>query len=320
LLDAQSLFSVNAELIESDELRGLDLLMGFTGSAEAGHVVAQLGTELLEQLDGELIASFDTDQLIDYRGQRPVVSFVGDHFTDYERPKIELYRLLDGMGKPFLFLTGAEPDLQWERFCRAVILLARQLEVGLVTWVQALPMPVPHTRPIGVTVHGNQPELIDGITAWKPTAQVQASIGALLEIRLIEAGLRVAGYSVHVPHYLAEAEYPQAAVAAMEYLGAASSLVLPTDRLRAAGLDVGAQIAKQVSDSAEVQQVVTKLEKRYDEYAGRETRRSLLTKDNDELPDADELGSEVEAFLATLPANPEAPGAGSSPGGNGAAD
>jgi PAC2 family len=308
VLDAQSLFSVNAELIDSGELRGLDLVMGFTGSAEAGQVVRQLASELLEQLDGDLIASFDADQLIDYRGQRPVVSFVGDHFADYERPRIELHRLRDGMGRPFLFLTGSEPDLQWERFCRAVTLLAVQLEVKLVTWVQSLPMPVPHTRPIGVTVHGNQPELIDGITSWKPTAQVQASIGTLLEIRLIEAGLRVAGYSLHVPHYLADAEYPQAAVAAMEYLGAASSLVLPTDRLREAGLDVGVQIAKQVSDSAEVQGVVTRLEKRYDEYAGHETRRSLLTKDNDELPDADELGSEVEAFLAGLPAGSEDPG------------
>ncbi|EMY33809.1 hypothetical protein D477_012985 [Arthrobacter crystallopoietes BAB-32] len=305
MLDAHSLFSVNAELYGADELRGLNLVMGFTGAAEAGHVVSQLGTELLEQLDGDLVASFDVDQLIDYRSQRPVISFVGDHFTDYERPKIELHRLQDGMGQPFLFLTGAEPDLQWERFCRAVIALADALQVKLVTWVQALPMPVPHTRPIGVTVHGNQPELIDGITSWKPTAQVQASIGPLLEVRLIEAGFRVAGHSIHVPHYLAEAEYPQAAVAALEYLGAASSLVLPTDRLRAAGLDVGAQIAKQVSDSAEVQRVVTKLEKRYDEYAGHETRRSLLTKDNDELPDAEELGSEVEAFLAALPAQPE---------------
>ena len=300
MLDANSLFSTNAELIGSPELRGLNLVMGFTGIAEAGHVVSQLADELLEQLDSELIASFDADQLIDYRSQRPQISFVGDHFTDYERPKIELYRLHDGMGQPFLLLTGAEPDLQWERFTRAVISLVERLEVRLVTWVQALPMPVPHTRPLGVTVHGNRPELIDGITAWKPTAQLQAAIGPLLEVRLIEAGHDVAGYSVHVPHYLAEAEYPQAAVTAMEYLGAAASLVLPTDRLRETGRDVEAQIARQVDESVEVQHVVSKLEKRYDKYAENETRRSLLTKDNDELPDAEELGAEVEAFLAGL--------------------
>jgi predicted translin family RNA/ssDNA-binding protein len=86
----------------------------------------------------------------------------------------------------------------------------------------------------------------------------------------------------------------------MEYLGAAASLVLPTDRLRETGRDVEAQIARQVDESVEVQHVVSKLEKRYDKYAENETRRSLLTKDNDELPDAEELGAEVEAFLAGL--------------------
>jgi hypothetical protein len=164
-----------------------------------------------------------------------------------------------------------------------------------------LPMPVPHTRPIGVTVHGSRQDLINGITTWKPQAELQAGIGPLLEVRLAEAGRAVVGYSIHVPHYLADAQYPPAAVAALEYLGAATSLMLPTDRLRENGRDVEGQIDRQVQDSADVQRVVVRLEERYDEYAGHEERRSLLVKDNEELPDADELGAAVEAFLATQP-------------------
>jgi hypothetical protein len=209
-------------------------------------------------------------------------------------------------------LTGPEPDYQWDRFSGAVVWLANRLQTRLVAWVQSLPMPVPHTRPIGVTVHGSRQDLINGITTWKPKAELQAGIGPLLEVRLAEAGRDVVGYSIHVPHYLADAQYPPAAVAALEYLGAATSLMLPTDRLRENGRDVEGQIDRQVQDSADVKRVVVRLEERYDEYAGHEERRSLLVKDNEELPDADELGAAVEAFLATQPAGDTDGGKGSS--------
>jgi PAC2 family len=312
LLDPRSLMSTNAELFDSPALRGLDLIMGFTGAAEAGHVVEQIGDELLDELDAQLVAAFDADQLVDYRSRRPKITFAGDHFTDYEAPAIELYRLVDGLGTPFLLLTGPEPDYQWDRFSGAVVWLANRLQTRLVAWVQSLPMPVPHTRPIGVTVHGSRQDLINGLTTWKPQAELQAGIGPLLEMRLAEAGRDVVGYSIHVPHYLADAQYPPAAVAALEYLGAATSLMLPTDRLRENGRDVEGQIDRQVQDSADVQRVVVRLEERYDEYAGHEARRSLLVKDNEELPDADELGAAVEAFLATQPATGDDGGKGPS--------
>ena len=186
-----------------------------------------------------MVAEFDADQLIDYRSRRPQISFVEDHLQDYQAPSLALYRLVDGLGSPFLLLAGFEPDLQWERFARAVVGIVEELDVNLVTWIHSIPMPVPHTRPVGVTVHGNRPELIEGISVWKPTVEVPAAVGHILELRLTEAGRNIAGYVIHVPHYLAEAEYPTAAVAGLEYLGAATSLMLPTDRLREAGRDVG---------------------------------------------------------------------------------
>lgn len=298
LLDPQSLYIRDDALFSSTELRGLNLVMGFTGFADAGHVVRQITAELLDTLDAEMIAEFDADQLIDYRSRRPQISFVEDHLQDYQAPTLALYRLVDGLGSPFLLLAGFEPDLQWERFARAVVGIVEELEVNLVTWIHSIPMPVPHTRPVGVTVHGNRPELIEGISVWKPTVEVPAAVGHILELRLTEAGRNVAGYVIHVPHYLAEAEYPTAAVAGLEYLGAATSLMLPTDRLREAGREVGRQIAEQIEASEEVQQVVSRLETRYDEKAEGTVRRSLLADENDQIPNADALGAAVEAYLA----------------------
>ncbi|MHA7245543.1 proteasome assembly chaperone family protein [Arthrobacter tecti] len=298
MLEPRSLYNVNDSYIDDPSIRGLPLVAGFTGFVDAGHVVAQVRSELLDSLSHDLLAVFDTDQLIDYRSRRPRITFEQDHLTDYRPPSLELQILEDGLGERFLLLSGMEPDLQWERFSAAVMQLVERLDVPLVAWIHSLPMPVPHTRPLGVTVHGNRRDLIEGMgSAWKPTAELQASIGHLLELRLAQTGTDVVGYVVHVPHYLAEAEYPPAAVTAMEYLGASIGRVLPTDRLREAGRDVERQIARQVDNSLEVQGVVSSLEKRYDERS-EGSGRSLLVKQNMELASAEEIGSAVEAYLS----------------------
>ncbi len=305
MLNPRTLFSAAVDFEKEKDLRGLPLIAAFSGFMDAGHVVTQISEELLETLDHDTVAVFDADQLIDYRSRRPRMTFDKDHLRDYQPPRLELHRLHDGLGEPFLFLTGFEPDLQWERFIAAVLGLVNELEVPMTSWVHSIPMPVPHTRPIGVTVHGNRPDLIEGMNTWRPTAEFPSSIGHVLELRLMEAGHDVVGHVVHVPHYLADAEYPPAAVAGLEYLGASTGLVFPTDRLRETGREMEDQIARQVEGSTEVQSVVHSLEITYDERAESTERRSLLVKENSELASAEELGAAAEAYLASPQAEKE---------------
>ncbi|GAA2196715.1 PAC2 family protein [Sinomonas flava] len=298
LQDPAGLYTAAAEL-DQDDLRGLPLIMGFTGFADAGHAVRQITDELVSVQSQGALAAFDVDQLLDYRSRRPRIRFVEDHLEDYEPPRLALYRLEDGLGRPYLLLAGPEPDLQWERFSRAVVGLVERLEVPLTLWVHAIPMPVPHTRPLGVTVHGNRPELVEGISRWKPTVEFPAAIGHLLELRLVAAGHDVTGFVVHVPHYLAESEYPAAAVTGLEHLGAASHLMLPSDRLREAAREVGRQVAEQVEASEDVRELIEGLEERFDDRSADHPRRSLLAGPADSLPTAEDLGAAVEAYLAT---------------------
>ncbi|NUP74416.1 MAG: PAC2 family protein, partial [Sinomonas sp.] len=137
------------------------------------------------------------------------------------------------------------------------------------------------------------------ISRWKPVVSFPAAIGHLVELRLVESGRGVAGFVVHTPHYLAEAEYPASAVAGLEHLGAAASLMLPTDRLREAGREIERQIAEQVASSEEVRELVEGLEARFDERTADAPRRSLLAAMSGERPDAEVLGAAVEAYLAT---------------------
>lgn len=301
MIDPQSLIRFENFDIDAIELQGLDLLIGLRGHADAGHALAQVRTELLDSLNPRLIASFDADQLINYRERRPQISFLGDHFAAYQGPSIELYLLTDGLDRDFLFLSGPEPDLAWDRFTRSVIALINAFNVQLTVSFDAVPMPVPHTRPLGITAHGNRKDLIEGISTWSPTAEIPASLTALLEVRLIESGRDAVGYSIHVPHYLSEAEYPQVAVGILEHIGAAMELGLPTDRLREAGRDIESQIAEQVAATPDVARMVENFEKRFDKHVPEIERRSLLVTVDAELPDGDEIALAAEEFLSGFP-------------------
>lgn len=279
-------------------IHGLDMLVVFSGYLDAGSVSTQLENALLERLDHQRIATFDTDQLLDYRARRPQLRFDGRQFFDYEAPELELHLLKDQMQKPFLLLSGPEPDYQWDRFVAAVMLLIEQLDVSLVSLVDAIPLPVPHTRPLGVTTHGNAEELLEGLATWSPKGRIAAGAAQLLELRVAEAGRKVSGYTLHVPHYLADATYPQAAVASLEYVGAAMELMLPSEELRESGRDVEQQISAQVQNRPEIASMLQRLEERYDEYAEEHQTRSLLLNRDQDMPDADEIGSAVESYLS----------------------
>ena len=46
---------------------------------------------------------------------------------------------------PFLLLTGYEPDFQWEAFTSDVLGLIDTFQVKTTTWMNSMPMPVPHS-------------------------------------------------------------------------------------------------------------------------------------------------------------------------------
>ncbi|WP_300016353.1 PAC2 family protein [Pseudonocardia sp.] len=291
-----------AELYEIvDDAPDLDepvLLVALEGFVDAGNA-ARLALEALETSGSESrpVARFDVDQLVDYRSRRPPLRFESDRWAAYHGPELDIVALTDTGDTPFLLLSGPEPDTQWERFCAAVEQLVERLGVRLVINMTAIPMAVPHTRPIGVTVHGTRPELTEGHEAWFTTAEVPGSAVALMEFRLGAAGHDAMGFAVHVPHYLARAEYPQAARVLLDHVGLAAGLYLPTESLSQAAVRSEAEIAEQVAGSEEVTQVVEALERQYDTVSSGRGERSGMGLSG-ELPSADELGAEVEKFLA----------------------
>ena len=290
------LFELLTDLADVPE--GLPLVGALTGFADAGGAVSQLSEHLLDSLDYATIAEFDNDALLDYRARRPTIYFDEDHLADYTPLRLGLYLAHDEIGQPFLLLTGYEPDFKWDGFTAAVIKFIEDLKVKSTTWVHAIPMPVPHTRPISVTVSGNRAELIETMSIWKPRTQAPANALHLVEYRLQELGHPIAGFVLLIPHYLSDTEFPLAAVTALESVSAATGLIFPTDTLREAGRDFLTKIESQVESNPELAKLVGTLEERHDSYLQDNPLRSPLTDIDGELPSADAIAAELQNFLA----------------------
>jgi hypothetical protein len=273
------------------------LLHALTGFIDAGAAGRLATGHLLSALEHQVLARFDVDQLFDYRARRPPMTFVENRWTDYEPPRLELHLVRDSAGRAFLMLDGVEPDVQWERFVRAVSDLVERFGVSMTVGMNAIPMAVPHTRPIGVSAHATRSELVDGRPVWVGRVQVPGHVAGLLELRLGEAGRDAVGFAVHVPHYLAQAEYPDAAAILIKEVAAVGGLDLPSEQLTVLGAQVRAAVTEQVAEQPEVAAVVSSLEQQYDAFVAA-GERSLLAAQSAGLPTADELGAELERFLA----------------------
>ncbi|HWL79283.1 PAC2 family protein [Microbacterium sp.] len=279
---------------------GLPLVIALTGFTDAGGAVSGLITYVREVLDPIPLAVFSNDVLLDYRARRPIISFEADHLTDFKPPRLELSLAHDALGQPFLVLAGYEPDFAWDAFTDAVLQLAHAYSVSTVTWVHAIPMPVPHTRPIGTTVSGTRTDLTEAHSVWKPHTQVPATVGHLLEYRFAESGAAVAGFVLLIPHYLGDTDYPAATLAALDSLTVATGLVFAGDELREQNRDYLSRVDEQVSGNDELSRMLQGLEERYDAYMAGSTLATPMIHTGD-LPSADELAAELERFLATRP-------------------
>jgi hypothetical protein len=291
------------------DVAGTVLVEMLDGFIDAGGARRLARDALLEAGDPQPVATFDVDLLYDYRARRPPMLFVQDHWESYEPPVLDIVRVLDDAGTPYLLLRGSEPDVMWERFATAVIRLVEELGVRLTIGTNAIPMAVPHTRPVGVTAHAARPELIRGYQPWVATVQVPGSAGHLIEHRLASAGHDSMGFAVHVPHYLAQAGFPPAAEALVGAIARGSGLRLPLGGLPEASREAHESIAALVAQSEELVELVRSLETQYDAVVA--NRADALdaggTVAGQPLPTAEELGAELERYLAEQTKRPDDP-------------
>jgi hypothetical protein len=286
---------------ELDRLeQGPVLVHALEGFLDAGNAAALATQHLLGRSAGRVVASFDIDAFYDYRARRPPMTFAEYRYQDYDPPRLVVRLNHDDLGTPYLLLHGPEPDTHWEAFAVAVREVVERLRVRLTVALGAVPMAVPHTRPVMVTNHATRQELLVAENIWKGQIRVPASAQAVLEMRLGGWGHPAMGFVAHIPHYVAQLDYPAAAATMLESVEVVTGLQWQLDALETAGQAKLAEISAQIEDSPEVLEVVRGLEQQYDAFARGAGDDTLPLADEQQLPSGEELGAELERFLAGL--------------------
>lgn len=291
--------------VEGGEHR-LTMVVALDGFLDAGNAAAIAARYLAEQNGGgSVVATFEVDVFHDYRARRPAVTFARDRYQDYDAPRLVVRLLRDVGGTPYLLLQGPEPDARWEAFLRGVREVIQRFGVTLTVGMGSVPMAVPHTRPIAITPHANRPELLVSESPWRGELRVPSSVQALMEIRLGEWGHPAQGFVAHVPHYLAQLDYPRAATVLLEQVEIAGRLTLDLSDLKTIADERELEIARYLAANEEVGDVVGALEQQYDAFSEAEQSGMSLLATDQPLPTGEEIGREFEQFLAGLDSSGE---------------
>ncbi|UMG92294.1 PAC2 family protein [Nocardioides sp. TF02-7] len=298
------------------ELSGVESLVmvvaleGFLDAGNAGAIASRHLVAHGADGGGVVVATFDVDQLHDYRARRPPMSFVRDHYEAYDAPRLVVRLLRDVGGTPYLLLHGPEPDIRWEGFCPR-----RQ---GGRRPLRRHPARRHGRGADGRAAHPadrdhpprQQPRAADRHQSVARELRVPSSAQALLELRMGEWGQDAQGFVAHVPHYLAQLDYPRAAIALLGQVELAARLTIDLSDLDRAAEDRDDEIARYLAANAEVGEVVAALEQQYDAFARAEESGSSLLAEDQPLPTGEEIGQQFEQFLAGLE-RPDETGGGS---------
>ncbi|MFC0674773.1 PAC2 family protein [Brachybacterium hainanense] len=289
-MDPTTLFSYERH-VDSRSLNARVLLVTLGAFSDAAAAQATIDDHLLNTLPSRVVGRLDMDQIYDYAGRRPEVTLELDHFQDYETPQILLHEVTSPDGETFFLLTGPEPSFQWERVASALKIMVEQLGIERTLMLQSFPAPVPHTRELPVTRFAGDPDVISVRRPMPGVFRLRAPFTAMLTLRLAEAGHAVVGLVVHVPQYLSDVLYPDAAIELLKAVREEQGPDLPTGALETQAAPIRESIAAQVGASPQLQELVRGFEQQYDR---------MITDGRSHVPTGDDIAAEVEKYLAGL--------------------
>lgn len=270
------------------------LVLNLVDPAVDAGAVGQLISLSLGPLDGGAAALFNSDPLIDYRSQRPLMNYKDGRLVDMRRSGIVLSHASDVEGQPFLHLHGAEPDFQWDALLADMIDIIERFGVKSTFSFTAVPSATPHTRPADMVVR----------TADKREDQVfeadfwfTASFADYVEFHTAKLGISHTNVAVRVPVYLAGDRYFTGAAGALGLTSSLSGLYFPLGDLEQAAAEEVEAYSSAIEGNEELAQFIDKLEKDYDANG---SVRGYVTAPKPELrvPTVDEIGRAAEQFLA----------------------
>ncbi len=271
-------FMPGYELInEPDDAVAPALIVSFEDWVDAAGAASTAARHIAD--GGDVVGSFDTDEIYDYRSHRPVLDIVDGAPKSFMWPSLTLTRRRLAERDLFV-LTGPEPDYRWKEFSETVLELAVRLGVVEHVSLGSIPAAVPHTAPTPVMMTASDPELMRGAAPASGLLRVPAAAVSLVEWTLSQNGIPAVGFWAQVPHYAAP--YAAGAIALVRKVETHLSVTIGAGALEDEAAQQTRALNEIIADNPEAQDYVKRLENLVGEQ---------------QIPAADNIAAEVERFL-----------------------
>jgi proteasome assembly chaperone (PAC2) family protein len=271
-------------------LRAPALVCAFTGWNDAGDSASAALQFLGSSLDATRFAQLDPDDYYDFQATRPQIALTDGHTRRIEWPTVEIYEArVPRATRDLVLLQGPEPSMRWRAYCRQVIELAESLGVQMVVSLGSLLADVPHTRPVHITGLATDEALTRNMEFSSANYEGPTGIVGVLHAACEEAGIPSVSLWASVPHYVAAAPNPKAALALVRKLEGLVGVNVDATDLEQATADYERQVSLAVQSDPEVREFVERLEQ-----AAAEDEPDVKPSD---LPSGDVIAREFQRFL-----------------------
>jgi len=276
-----------------DGLRAPALICAFSGWNDAGDAASAALTFIGESLGAERFARLDPEDFYDFQSTRPQIRLT-EGARDILWPGVEIFAArVPRAPRDLILVQGPEPSMRWKAFCTHIIDLAEALGTQLVVTLGALLADVPHTHPVALTGLASDETIVEKLSLAQSTYEGPTGIVGVLHTACSDAGMPAASLWASVPHYVAAAPNPKAALALVRKVEGLVGVTVDGTELENASEEYERQVSRAVQSDPEVQAFVERLEQ-----AAEVDTTPLGPGD---LPSGDTIASEFQRFLKQQP-------------------
>ena len=266
------------------------MIAAFRGWNDGGQGASLAGAYLARAWAAVEFASIDPEGFYDFQATRPTVSLVDGYTRQIEWPENTfLHAPLPGARRDAIIMLGVEPNLRWRTFSGLIVDFAQELGVELVVTLGALLADVPHTRDIPMTGICSDADLVERLGFQQSTYEGPTGMVGVLHHAFTEAGLPSVSLWASVPHYVAAAPNPKAALALIRSFEGVAGVAVDGSDLEQSAEEYERQVNAAVATDPDVKSFVERLEKTLDEV----TEESPPER----IPSADAIARDFQRFL-----------------------
>jgi predicted ATP-grasp superfamily ATP-dependent carboligase len=275
---------------ERPVLRRPTVVCAFKGWNDAGEASTAAVTFLRESFGATRVADIDPEEFFDFTAVRPTVTLDEGRVRVIEWPENALHvAYVPGAEGDLVLLQGVEPSLKWRAFCSAVVEAAQAFDARMVITLGALLADVPHSRPVSITGLSSDMGIFDRLGYSPSNYEGPTGIVGVLHDVCAKAGLPSASLWASVPHYVAAAPNPKAALALVRSFEGLTRVAVDASELEEAAEDYDRQVSAAVSSDPEVKAFVERLEETMDEAEDGSPPAPI--------PSADAIAHDFQRFL-----------------------